>query len=160
MGAIARAARDNPQALDLFRRILLASAAIPGAFPPTMIAVEVNGKPHEEMHVDGGTSRQLFLYPVNLRDAAQQEHIRVFAERPRKAYLIRNARLDPDWASVERSTLTIAGRAISSLIQTQGVGDLYRLSLLAQKDRLDFNLAYIGADFTAEHQEDFDTKYM
>jgi hypothetical protein len=61
---------------------------------------------------------------------------------------------------VERSTLTIAGHAISALIETQGIGDLYRLYLLAQKDGLDFNLAYIGADFTAEHDEDFDPVYM
>jgi hypothetical protein len=61
---------------------------------------------------------------------------------------------------VERSTLTIAGRAISSLIQSQGLGDLYRIYLTAQQDGLDYNLAYIGADFSAEHKEDFDTAYM
>lgn len=160
MGAIAEAAGHNPQALDLFRRILLASAAIPGEFPPVMFDVEVDGQPYQEMHVDGGAMQQMFLYPANLSDTARREGIQVFARRVRKAYLIRNARLDPDWATVERSTLTIVGRAISSLIETQGIGDLYRLYLLAQKDHLDFNLAYIGAEFNAEHQEDFDTKYM
>ena len=160
MGAIAEAAANNSHALELFRRILLASAAIPGEFPPVMFDVEVDSQPYQEMHVDGGAMRQLFLYPANLRAAAKHEHLRVFAERERKAYLIRNARLDPDWASVERSTLTIAGRAISSLIQTQGVGDLDRLYLVAKKDGVDFNLAYIGADFNAEHKEDFDTAYM
>ncbi|RUQ35645.1 MAG: patatin family protein [Candidatus Competibacteraceae bacterium] len=160
MGAIAVAAKDHPKALELFRKIMLASAAIPGAFPPTMIDVEVDGQPYQEMHVDGGATRQLFLYPARLSDAAQHDHLRVFAQRPRTAYIIRNARLDPEWSSVERSALTIVGRAISSLIQTQGVGDLDRLYLVAQKDGLDFNLAYIGADFNAEHQEDFDTAYM
>lgn len=160
MGAIAEAAGNHPQALELFRRILLASAAIPGAFPPVMFDVEVDGKPYQEMHVDGGAMRQVFLYPANLSDTAHREGIQVFAKRVRKAYVIRNARLDPDWATVERSTLTIAGHAISALIQTQGIGDLYRLYLLAQKDGLDFNLAYIGADFNAEHKEDFDTQFM
>ncbi len=160
MGVIAEAAANNPQAVELFRRILLASAAIPGEFPPVMFDVKVDGQPYQEMHVDGGAMRQVFLYPANLRDTARQEGIQVFAQRVRKAYIIRNARLDPDWATVERSTLTIAGHAISALIQTQGIGDLYRLYLLAQKDGLDFNLAYIGADFTVEHQEDFDPKFM
>ncbi len=160
MGAIAEAAANNPQAVELFRRILLASAAIPGEFPPVMFDVEVDGKPYQEMHVDGGAMRQVFLYPANLSDTARQEGIQVFAQRERKAYVIRNARLDPDWATVERSTLTIVGHAISALIETQGIGDLYRLYLLAQKDDLDFNLAYIGADFTVEHQEDFDQKFM
>ena len=160
MGAIAEAAANHPQALELFRRILLASAAIPGEFPPVMFDVEVDGQPYQEMHVDGGAMRQVFLYPANLSDTARQEGREVFAQRVRKAYVIRNARLDPDWATVERSTLTIVGHAISALIQTQGIGDLYRLYLLAQKDGLDFNLAYIGADFTTEHQEDFDPAYM
>ena len=160
MGAIAEAAGNNPHALELFRRILLASAAIPGEFPPVMFDVEVDGQPYQEMHVDGGAMRQVFLYPANLSNTARREGIQVFAKRVRKAYVIRNARLDPDWATVERSTLTIAGHAISALIQTQGIGDLYRLYLLAQKDGLDFNLAYIGADFTTEHKEDFDPVYM
>ena len=160
MGAIAEAAANNPQALELFRRILLASAAIPGEFPPVMFDVEVDGQPYQEMHVDGGAMRQVFLYPANLSATARREDIQVFTRRVRKAYIIRNARLDPDWATVERRTLTIVGHAISALIETQGIGDLYRLYLLAQKDGLDFNLAYIGADFNAEHQEDFDQKFM
>jgi antitoxin YefM len=39
MGAIAEATGNHPQALELFRRILLASAAIPGEFPPVMFDV-------------------------------------------------------------------------------------------------------------------------
>jgi len=157
MGAIA-ASRD-PRALELFRRIMLASAAIPAAFPPTLFDVEVDGKPYQEMHVDGGAMAQVFLYPPRLFDVMRSEGRKV-AERERKVYIIRNARLDPQWASVERSTISIAGRAISSLIQTQGRGDLYQIYLTAQQDGLDYNLAYIGADFTAEHKEDFDTAYM
>lgn len=124
-----------------------------------MIDVEVDGKPYQEMHVDGGAQAQVFLYPPRMFDFIRQQGVKVLP-RARSAYIIRNARLDPDWAMVERSTLTIAGRAISSLIQTQGLGDLYRIYLTAQQDNLDYNLAYIGADFNAEHKEDFDTAYM
>jgi hypothetical protein len=159
MGAIAAAARDNPQALDLFRKILLASAAIPGAFPPVMIDVEVNGQPYQEMHVDGGAMSQVFLYPPRMFELIRQQGVKV-PPRERSVYVIRNARLDPDWASVDRSTFSIAGRAISSLIQTQGLGDLYRIYLTARQDGLDYNLAYIGADFKAERKEDFDNAYM
>ena len=42
------------------RRIMLASAAIPGAFPPTMIDVSLDDKPYQEMHVDSGTFAQAF----------------------------------------------------------------------------------------------------
>jgi hypothetical protein len=52
--------------LDMIRRILLASAAIPGAFPPTMFDVTLDGKPYQEMHLDGGAFVQAFLYPAGL----------------------------------------------------------------------------------------------
>jgi predicted acylesterase/phospholipase RssA len=45
---------------------MVASAAIPGAFPPVMFDVEVDGIPYQEMHVDGGTSTQAFVYPASL----------------------------------------------------------------------------------------------
>ena len=41
MGAIAKS--GHPRALDTIRRILLASAAIPGAFPPTLFDVVLDG---------------------------------------------------------------------------------------------------------------------
>jgi hypothetical protein len=56
--------------------------------------------------------------------------------------------------------MTIASRAIASLIQTQGMGDLYRIYLLAHRDGIDFNLAYIPSSFSTPRNEPFDTHYM
>ena len=153
------AASGNPRALDLIRDVLVASAAIPGAFPPIMIDVEVNGKKHQEMHVDGGASAQVFVYPPSLSRTTQQFSADQ-RDRERRVYVIRNARLDPDWATVERATFSILERAVTSLIQTQGVGDLYRIYLAAQRDRIDFNLAYIPETFTTQLKEPFETAYM
>lgn len=156
IGAIATS--GDPKALQLIHSILRASAAIPVAFPPVMIDVEVDGKHYQEMHVDGGARAQVFLYPpsLNLKSESAAEGV----HRDRTGYVIRNARLDPDWASTQRRTLPIAGRAISSLIQTQGFGDLYRIYLLAQRDGVDFNLACIPATFNEKPKEDFDPVYM
>jgi predicted acylesterase/phospholipase RssA len=151
------ASRDS-KAPDLFRSIMIASAAIPGAFPPVMIDVTAGGEPFQEMHVDGGTMNQLFMYPPSLNVHETEQQLKV--SRERRAYIIRNSRLDVDWAHVERKTMDIAGRAVSSLIQTQGVGDLYRVYLSAERDDVDFNLAYIPKDFDFPHREDFDTEYM
>lgn len=156
MGKIASS--GAPGALDLFRTILLASAAIPGAFPPTMIRVEADGRTYEEMHVDGGASAQVFLYPPSMRGvAASLGH-----EMTRKVdvYIIRNSPLRASWGPVERRTISIAGPAIRSLIHTQGFGDLYRIYGTTQRDGLDFNLAFIDDDFEAEHPNEFDTQYM
>lgn len=150
------AASKDPGAADLFRRILVASASIPGAFPPMMLDVTVDGVRHQEMHVDGGTSAQVFLYPPSLTSNLAQP----IEPRKRVLYIIRNARLDADWASTERRTLPIASRAISSLIQTQGIGDLYRIFVTAQRDGLNYNLAFIPPTFNVPHREEFDTNYM
>jgi hypothetical protein len=152
------AASTDPKAPDLFRAIMIASAAIPAAFPPVMIDVEADGLHYQEMHVDGGTMAQVFVYPpaLQVKDISRRHHVK----RERRAFVIRNARLDPAWAEVDRRTLTIAERAISSLIQTQGVGDLYRIYLEAKRDGVDFNLAYIPSSFNAPHREDFDPEYM
>lgn len=147
------AASNDPNATRLFSSILLASASIPGAFPPVMIDVTVDGAHYQEMHVDGGTMAQVFLYPPSLSLANAPT-------RQRKLYIIRNARLDADWASVERRTLSIATRAIASLTRTQGIGDLYRIYATSQRDGLDFNLTYIPASFNTPHEEEFDTAYM
>ena len=156
MGKIA--ASRAPGALPLFRQILLASAAIPGAFPPTMIRVEADGKSYEEMHVDGGASTQVFLYPPRMRAVAAGLGQQM--KREARVYVIRNAFLHPSPVPVSRRTINIAGPAISSLIHTQGLGDLVRIYLTTQQDGLDFNLAYIDEDFDVEHTADFDTAYM
>jgi hypothetical protein len=156
MGKIA--ASGAPGALDLFRTILLASAAIPAAFPPTMIRVEADGKPYEEMHVDGGVSAQVFLYPPSMRGVAAS----LGEEMTRQAhvYIIRNSQGRASWTPVRRRTISIISPAIKSLINSQGFGDLARIYGTAQRDGLDFNLAFIGDDFDAEHPEEFDTPYM
>jgi patatin-like phospholipase/acyl hydrolase len=152
------AASGHADAPELFHKIMLASAAIPGAFPPVMIDVEANGQRYQEMHVDGGATAQVFLYPPAIRVAEISRQRGIIRER--RLYVVRNARLDPDWAAVERRTLSIARRAIDSLIQTQGVGDLYKIYAETQRDGIDFNLAYIPKSFYAPHKEDFDTDYM
>jgi predicted acylesterase/phospholipase RssA len=156
IGAIASS--GHPRSLELVRSVLVASAAVPGVFPPVMIDVEVDGQIHQEMHVDGGATAQVFLYPasldVNKMTAAND------ITRQRYLYIIRNSQLNPRSQSVIRRTLDIVGRTIESLIQTQGVGDLYRIYLLTERDGIDYNLAIIDSDFEMEHKYEFDQAYM
>ncbi len=156
IGAIATSGR--PEALELFRRILLASAAVPGLFPPVMIDVDAGGRHYQEMHVDGGAFAQTFLIPSYVGTAIGRS-----GQQPangRTAYVLRNGRLDPEWASVDRRLLSIAGRAISTMIHASGYNDIVRIYFTSRRDGIDYNLAYIGPDFTVEHTTDFDTAYM
>lgn len=149
------AASGHPKRLELIRSLMIASAAIPAAFPPVFIEVEADGKKYYEMHVDGGTTTQVFLYPPSLQLKKMAN-----VERVRRAYIIRNARLDPDWAQIERRTLKIAARAIDALLATQGVGDLYRTYANTQRDGVDYNLTYIPPTFKRPPKEAFDREYM
>lgn len=152
------AASGSPQALELVQDILVASTAIPAAFPPMMIDVEVNGEPYQEMHVDGGASAQVFVYPPSLHVAQLSKNAGV--TRKRRVFVIRNGRLDPDWADTKRQTMSIAARAVSSLIQNQGIGDLYRIYATTERDGVDFNLAFIPASFDVPLNEPFEQHYM
>jgi predicted acylesterase/phospholipase RssA len=152
------AASHNPLALELVRRLMLASAAIPGAFPPVMFDVQAGGKNYEEMHVDGGATTQVFVYwaGVELKRLADEHH----ANRDRTIYILINARLDPEWGEVERRALPITFKAIEALLEFQALGDLFRIYAITQRDGTDFNLAYIPDDFKAVHTDDFETGYM
>lgn len=59
MGAIAE--HGGKAARKLFCKVLVASASIPGVFPPVLIHVQDNGKSYDEMHVDGSTTLPLFF---------------------------------------------------------------------------------------------------
>ena len=156
IGAIA--ASDYPQKTALIQDLLRASAAIPVAFPPVVIPVEAEGKQYDEMHVDGGTGSQVFVYPAAADWRAVTRKLKVKGKP--QVYVIRNSFLDPDYQGMKRSVFPIASRTIDSLIRTQGIGDLYQIYALCDRDGNDFNLAYIPSTFTDEPTEGFDPVYM
>jgi predicted acylesterase/phospholipase RssA len=158
VGAIA--ASGHPRALDTIRRLLLASAAIPAAFPPTMFDVTLDGKTYQEMHVDGGAFAQAFLYPAAVTRERRQRIKRGQHVVPGVAYVIRNGRLDPEWAVTERRTMGIAGRAIATMIAASGYNDVMHMYNTTMHDGIDFNLAYIGSDFTMKLPAPFDPAFM
>ncbi len=152
------AASRAPNALELVHDIMLASASIPVAFPPVMIEVEAKGQRYDEVHVDGGVTSQVFLYPLGLDWRRVTE--KLDAKGRPSVYLIRNAQLDPTWKAVELRLKPIAGRSIAALIRTQGIGDMYRIYVGAQRDGVDYHLAYIPGEFKEESKEMFDPEYM
>jgi predicted acylesterase/phospholipase RssA len=160
MGAIA-ASRD-PEAIKLFRKVMLASASIPGAFPPQYIKVEAGGKFYDEMHVDGGTTAQVILYETALDPEIMMAGLDQLSRgRPRILYIIRNSQIKPEWEDIRPRVGPIAARAISTLIKYHGVGDLFRLYAFAKRDKMDYNLAAIPPDTAPTRgREPFDQVYM
>ena len=156
IGAIARS--GNPKALELVHQIILASASIPGAFPPADIEVVADGKTYNEMHVDGGVSRQVFMYPPSYRPKVVDKAIGWKAKRT--LYAIRNNKLDPEYSDVKPSVVSVAGRSIDTLIKYDGIADLYKIYAVAQRDNVKFNYISIPAEFDLKSKEAFDKAYM
>jgi hypothetical protein len=139
MGEIAES--GQPDALDLFRRIMVASASIPIMFPPQYINVEADSKSYTEMHVDGGVMGQVFLHlpPVSSTyTAPSNSQVNV--------YVIHNARVMPHYTSMHPKIFPILARTISTLVLTQGIGDLYEIYEQSKDRGATFNLAYIRDD--------------
>ena len=152
------AATQSEGAAELIHKVVLASAAIPGMFPPVLIDVEAEGKRYDEMHVDGGVTGQLFLERYGIDWKKVQERLQVDG-RP-KVYVIRNSKLRNRWETVRRRLLPILSRSLSTLIASQGKGDLARIYIAAEEYGFDYYLAYIPNSFGVESKEPFDPVYM
>ncbi|MCR5876083.1 patatin-like phospholipase family protein [Phenylobacterium sp. J426] len=89
MGGIA--AHGGPDALRLFADILIASASVPGVFPPKLLRVEADGIGYDELHVDGGAISPLFVVPEPLILHRAREHAAGGVE----VYVLVNTNLEP-----------------------------------------------------------------
>ena len=157
IGTIANS--GDPGRKKLIQDILVASASIPGVFPPVNIRVSADGKSYDEMHVDGGTSNQAFMFPTNFSlKQADKEQKR--SKVSRTLYVLRNGKVTPEYSKVKPKLASIVGKSISSLIKYQGIGDLYRMYANAQRDGIAFRAVWIPESFTMKEPQPFDPGYM
>ena len=159
MGLIAKS--DHPDAPELFRKVMLASASIPIAFPPVMIPVEVDGQQYDEMHVDGGTNSQVFFHAmtININKVTKKLETR-FPSFEGTLYIVRNGKLASEQTQVDRKLLSITEKTVSVMIKSAARNDLYRMKLLADAETMDIRFVGIPDDFVSESEEEFDQKEM
>jgi predicted acylesterase/phospholipase RssA len=137
---------------------MLASAAIPGVFPPVRIKVIADGKAYEELHVDGGPTRQVFFSPTDFR--FQDLDKAIGRKITRNLYIIRNGKIGPEWAQSKESVLAIGQRSLYTVTKNQALGDLIRMHSKALADGIAYNLAVIPDSFSAPQPQPFDLAYM
>ncbi|MCE9565479.1 MAG: patatin-like phospholipase family protein [Planctomycetes bacterium] len=143
MGAIAT--QDTPQSRELFRKVLLASSAIPGFFPPVPIEVTVDGRRHVERHIDGGVSSSMFFAPPWVPPEARAALPASWLHGS-DLYILVAGKLYPDPTPVKSRSLAIAGNAISTILYDQTRSDLHKLFLLSIVTGLNYNMAAIPKD--------------
>jgi predicted patatin/cPLA2 family phospholipase len=151
MGAIASS--GHPDSLKLFRKVMLASASIPGAFPPVRFDVEIDGKKYDEMHVDGGVISGILGYGFTLFAEAQDKGMCSF-------YVIKNGKLDVEAEQVRRHVFPISVRSFSTLMKAQSWSDMLRLYNNAQRDNVKFNYISLPYNYKAKGNEMFDPEEM
>jgi patatin-like phospholipase len=153
MGAIA--AHGGDDAAKLFRKILLASASIPGGFPPVLIDVEAGGKRFQEMHVDGGLGGQFFVAPPSLM--ASTSDYRLPAAQ---LYIVVNTSLQREFKVVDRFAPTILTQSIGMAVPVDTSLMIDRAYVVAKRSDVDFNVATIPASFDFPSKGPFDPSYM
>jgi hypothetical protein len=141
MGAIAM--HGGPAALKLFRQVLIASASIPGLFPPVMIPVETSGTILEEMHVDGSTTASMFIAPEiasvlpdQLRDL-----------RGASIYVIANGQYGAATITTRLRTTSIAKRGIQASLHSSTRGAVLATLALAMRNDMHFHVTAIPDDY-------------
>ena len=153
------ACSDRPDRLKLFRQVLLASSAIPAAFPPVYLKVKgADGKTYDEMHVDGGVTREMFLLPSDLRfyDLRRQ----FGGERQAHLYVVLNARYGPEYHKVQPWVGNIAEASIDTLVKAQAAGDLWTMYYDTQGERMTYAVTSIPDEIPNDSKSLFDRKYM
>ena len=156
MGEIA--SYNNEEALNLFRKVLLASASIPAAFPAVKFEVEANGQIYKELHVDGGVTNNAFFLPIRV---GLGQYLKELGLQVRPTmYVIRNSSSTPAWEPVGNKTLEIAKRSIDTLVKSSTTGDLHKLYTFTQINDMGFRITSVPSSFKQKSRELFDPVYM
>ncbi len=156
MGAIA--ALGTVESEILFENIILASTAVPGAMPAVQIDVSYEGEIYQEVHVDGGVARQVFLFPDSWDlSALADEHNQTL-----NVYVIRNGEFLPRWSETEMTLSSVVSRSRDTIIKYQGRGDVMQIYRQAQQANANFYFAHIDENFDIERDPElqFDRAYM
>lgn len=156
LGAIA--ASGHAGALALLQQILLASSAVPILLPPVYIEVEANGRRYHEMHVDGGTTQQVFIAPSAVDWASLQKRAQGYGGL--EFYVIRNGRVQSEYMLMPDRVVPLGEHAMHLLAQSQGVGDLYITYLQAKQLGAGYRAAWIGDEFQAPWTQWYDPPYV
>jgi predicted acylesterase/phospholipase RssA len=153
------AASGRPEALTLFRNLLLAAASVPIVVPPVLFEVEAGGRRYDEMHVDGAVATSVFLSggvfgPDLLRERGGRGRGR------EEVFVIHNGQLRPVPEEVHRSLGSIAQRTLNASSRAAMVSSLFRVYTFAVEAQAEFRWVTIPDGVEIEGDEAFDPVRM
>lgn len=157
MGLIAQA--GTPQALQLFRDVVLASASVPLAVQPVFFEVDVDGQRYDEMHVDGAVGARVF-YNGGLFRTSMVRQRAIEQNTYEDLYIIHNGQLSPQAEHTDRNLRAIATRTLRALSLGATSGDLSRIYLLAGAEEAGFHWVTMPDGVEIRGDELFDPTKM
>ena len=110
------------------------------------------GQSYREVHVDGGVTRAVFAYPRGVELPAPRG--------PRNMWVVRNAKLGPEWDATQSTALGIARRSRGTLLKSQARGDVGEIRAIAREGGFDLHLTAVPQNFPLEYERPFDPTYM
>jgi predicted acylesterase/phospholipase RssA len=155
MGAIA--ASGNPDALKLFRNVIVASASVPGVFPPVMIQATSNGRQFQELHSDGGSTSQILTPPLLVENELFSEGS---VRQKVNLFVVVNNALIPEFDVTPNRAVSSLGRAYSTFLKSQAQSELTALYNHARRTGTNFHVASIDAQIPYFILNPLDTNYM
>ncbi|HEY0121067.1 MAG TPA: patatin-like phospholipase family protein [Rhizobium sp.] len=156
MGAIATSGR--PDALQLFRDVLVASASIPGIYPPVLIKAQAGDRHFEELHSDGGSTSQILTFPSTV--LASESHMPRPKIRKFNIFVLVNNALMPEFSNTSERTLPVMARAYATLIKAQERDALMALYGWTRRTGATFHVASIDCQIPYDIADPFNDGYM
>jgi hypothetical protein len=157
MGRIA--SFGTADALDLFRKVMLASASIPVAFPPVLFEVEAGGKRYDEMHVDGAVGANVFL-TAGLFRPMQSRGDSARGPGREDVYIIHNGQLRAPPNPIPRTLRAIALRSLEASGRAGMLDDLVRMYVYTLREQAGFRWVGMADNVTEAGSANFDPETM
>jgi predicted acylesterase/phospholipase RssA len=164
MGAIA--CRPCPDGCTLFRDVLLASASVPGVFPPVEFKIDVDGRHESELHIDGAVTAPLFVPPGVFATAATLNGNPDPTKPPPpgapNVYAVVAGKLYPEAGPVRRRILPVLGATTGALLFAQCRSELANLYWQSRLAGMRYHMVALrqDADVSADTAVSFDQKVM
>jgi hypothetical protein len=155
------AAGPRPDKKKLLVDIFLATASVPGEFPPVKMEIVVNGQKYTELHVDGGVTSEIFarLALIDVSKEQLRKNKRPLAGSRIHSLIAGRLFSQPD--CVEQKLVGILGTSISSLVYAMTQNDLLRISYLCLLTGAKYRFTAVPDAFQDDGDAlDFDPKVM
>lgn len=154
MGLIAQ--HGGPAALKLFAKVLVASASIPGVFPPVMIRVQRGDKTYQEMHVDGGTTLPFFV----ASDITDVLPLRLPQLEGARVYVIVNGQLSTYPRTTLQAPMAVIARSFSAALMHASRRALVLAAVFVRHFGMTLHFTYLPMTYPFEGSLDFKYQNM